>query len=214
MAKAHQWPIRTPLSPQRIEVFLSALREHGVVSWAALAASPHVKTRKGAKGVFYSLRSRDPDFASEWDSAIEEANDRLIISARQRAIEGVSRLRTHKDSLIYVQDPETGENVPITDRVYSDRLMEILLKGGFPDKFVERRLTEHVHHAAPSGWTITKEDLLALTDQEGEQLMAILGKVRNSRRELTHEPGEIIEVEAVEVIEHKPAPLHPWEEAE
>ena len=195
-------PAHQPLTAARREVFLENLREHGVVTWAARAASPNAIDRKGASSSFYTLRARDPGFAAEWDQAIEEANDRLIMEARRRAIEGVPRLRTFKDSLIYVEDEETGERRPITDREYSDRLLEILLKGGFPDRYVERRITEHVNHSRPSGWTITSDDLAALTEDEADQLLGIIRKVRKTRREaLTFDPAEVIDVEAVEVAE-------------
>ena len=46
-----------------------------MVTWAALAVSPHVKDRKGAASSFYSLRRKSVGFAQAWDDAIEEAND-------------------------------------------------------------------------------------------------------------------------------------------
>ena len=201
----------TPLTTARREVFLRELEVHGIVSWASAAASPHAKGNKHGSGTFYALRNRDPGFAEEWDRAVEMANDKLIVEARRRAIEGVPRLRTYKDKLITVTDEETGEERPLEDREYSDRILELLLKGGHPDKFVERRIVESIHHKAPGGWTITKDDLAALSDAEAGQLMAIIAKVRRTRLELTHETGEVIDVtaEAVEVAA-LPA-LQPWE---
>jgi len=190
-------PAHQPLTPARIKVFLDHLREHGVVTWAARAASPNAIDRKGASSSFYALRARDPGFASEWDHALEEANEKLVMEARRRAIDGVPRLRTYKDALIYTTDPETGERRPITDVEYSDRLLEVLLKGGFPDKYVERRITEHVNRPTLSGWTITQEDMAALSNDEADQLLAIVRKVRQARREtLEYRPCEVIDVEA------------------
>ena len=198
-------PAHQPLTPARIKVFLDHLREHGVVTWAARAASPNAYDRKGASSSFYTLRARDPGFAEEWDAAIEEANDRLIIEARRRAIEGVPRLRTFKDQLIKITDPDTGEERPLTDHEYSDRLLEILLKGGFPDRYVERRITKHINRPTPSGWTITREDMIVLSDQEQDQLLQIVSKVRRARREssnmIKHHPAEVIEIEAEPVAE-------------
>ncbi len=114
------------------------------------------------------------------------------------------------------ENPETGEERPLTDHEYSDRLLEILLKGGFPDRYVERRITEHINRPTPSGWTITREDMIVLSDQEQDQLLQIVSKVRRARREssnmIEHHPVEVIEIEVIEVEDAEPA-LHPWEES-
>ena len=202
----------TPLTKARQGVFLRELELHGIVSWASAAASPHAVGDKHGSGTFYALRNRDPGFAEEWDRAVQLANDKLIVEARRRAIEGVPKLRTFKDQLIKITDPETGEERPLEDREYSDRLMELLLKGGHPDRFVERRIVESIHHKAPGGWTITKDDIAALSDHQAEQLMAIIASVRRTRLELTHQPGEVIDAEVIEVAEVVEVPLHPWDE--
>jgi len=189
--KARSLPVaRREVSPERREAFLAQLRDHGVVVWAAIAASPHIDDRKGAASSFYTLRRKDPGFSAEWDDALAEANDKLIIEARKRAIDGVPRLRTFKDQLIYVEDPETGEKRPIVDVEYSDKLLEILLKGGHPDTYVERRLIEHTNRQTAHGWTITSEDLAVLDDRETEALYRIVGKIREARGEIEPDRSE------------------------
>ena len=187
--KARSLPIaRRSVSAPRQEAFLAQLRDHGVVTWAAIAASPHTKDRKGCASSFYTLRRKSADFSAQWDDAISEANDKLIIEARRRAIEGVPRLRTHKDALIYVEDPETGERRPIIDREYSDKLLEILIRGGHPDKYVEKRLVEHVNKQKPSSWTITGADLNCLPDRLRDSLHEIMDAIRVVRGEVDPDP--------------------------
>ena len=206
--KARSLPVaKRDISQQRRKAFLGQLRDHGVVTWAAIASSPHVRDRKGAASSFYALRRRDIGFAAEWDECLEEANDKLIIEARRRAIDGVPKLRTFKDSLIYVTDPETGERRPIVDIEYSDRLMEILLKGGHPDTYVERRLIEHVNK--PNSWQITSADLACLSDRESEMLAGIMATIMESRGEIEPDPmlGRA-EIEAnMKTIEHSPTEI-------
>ena len=75
----------------------------------------------------------------------------------------------------------TADGKPATEKVYSDRLLELLLKSRFPNDFVERRQVEH--HHAPSGWQITAEDLHALSDSQVEQLQTIMETVMVARGE-------------------------------
>ncbi len=187
--KARALPVaKRDISDPRRAVFLDQLRGHGVVVWAAIAASPHVEDRKGAASSFYALRRRSADFSADWDDALAEANDRLIIEARRRAIEGVPRLRTHKDSLIYITDPETGEKRPLVDVEYSDKLLEILIRGGHPDKYIEKRLVEHVNKQKPSSWTITGADLNCLPDRLRDSLHEIMDAIRVARGEVDPDP--------------------------
>ena len=58
----------------------------------------------------------------------------------------------------------------------------------------------HINRPTPSGWTITREDMIVLSDQEQDQLLQIVSKVRRARREssnmVEHQPTEVIEIEA------------------
>lgn len=192
---------KRPVSEARQRVFLEALERTGVVAEASRMASPHAANVKGASGSFYALRRRDPHFATAWDAAQELADAKLLTEARRRAVEGSKRGIFQRG----VQAVDAEGN-PATETVYSDRLLELLLKSRFPNDFVERRQVEHKQ--AVEGWQITGADLYALTERQTEQLQEIMATVMEARGEITREDAllidvsperEVIEVEAVEV---------------
>jgi hypothetical protein len=80
----------------------------------ALRRVPNVSAAARAAGIAkrsaYDWREADSDFAAEWDDAVDESVDNLEQKAWERAED------------------------------QSDKLMEILLKGHRPEKYVERRL--------------------------------------------------------------------------
>lgn len=61
--------------------FLDALRLHGIVTQAALDAGIHRDTA-------YFERSQDPEFAKEWEAALDRGVDMLEDVATKRAYEG------------------------------------------------------------------------------------------------------------------------------
>lgn len=61
--------------------FLDALRVHGIVARAAMEAGIHRDTA-------YFERSQDPEFAKEWEEALDRGVDMLEDVAMQRAFEG------------------------------------------------------------------------------------------------------------------------------
>lgn len=85
------------------ETFIAALRIQPNVSAASRLAG-------FGRSAVYAWRDDDPDFAAEWDEAIEESVDGLESVAWERALDN------------------------------SDRMLEILLKAHRPEKYVERRL--------------------------------------------------------------------------
>ena len=78
----------------------------------------------------YDQRHRDPIFAAEWTEAEEEAADTLEAEAQRRAVEGVLEP-------VFYLGQEVGHI-----RKYSDRLLELLLKGHKPTKFRENLSAE------------------------------------------------------------------------
>ena len=76
------------------------------------------------------LKTQDPDFAVAWDSAVEEATDRLEREARRRALEGT-------EESVYYQGKECGRV-----KRYSDSLMLALLKAERPEKYKDRVANE------------------------------------------------------------------------
>ena len=73
------------LTKARKTEFLRVLRETGIVRRAAAAASPH---GKGSFQTFYDERQRNPEFAAEWDSALDAAIGDVEAALRQSAMEG------------------------------------------------------------------------------------------------------------------------------
>ena len=193
------------VTPARARVFLEHLARCGVVAEAARLASPHALDRKGASGSFHSLRRRDPVFAVAWEEAQEQADAALLIEARRRAVHGTEKGIFQKGARVLDVDPETGKSVPATEKVYSDRLLELLLKSRFPTDFVERKQVEHLQKL--NAWQITAADLVCLSDHESEALASIMATIMAARGD--YEPDPMLgraEIEAnMKVIEHQPA---------
>lgn len=112
------------VTPNARARFLEFLRKTGNVSYSAKEAG-------FARFSFYRLRKKDPDFAADWDDAVEEATDSLELEARRRALQGC-------DKPVY----QKGELVGHV-REYSDHLMVTLLRAHRPEKFRDRIDHEH-----------------------------------------------------------------------
>ena len=95
------------------EAFLDSLRVTGNVSAAARLVGR-------SRASLYRMRRADPDFASAWQDALEEAVDWLELEALRRAVEGIKEDRFSK-----------GEIVGTITR-YSDSLLMFLLKARRP----------------------------------------------------------------------------------
>lgn len=131
---------RTSEKPAWQAAFLSALAVNGNVYAAAKAADC---SRSNA----YETRNADPAFAAAWDSALEEAADRLELEAVRRAHDGVNEPVIHQGQLMGIWVDENGDRtiegapgakmVPLTVKKYSDTLLIFLLKGAKPQKFRE-----------------------------------------------------------------------------
>ena len=73
----------------------------------------------------YNHRHADPEFAEQWDDAIEAAVDRMEEAARIRAVEGVRRG-------VWYQGERVGEELE-----YSDAMLALMLKANRPEKYRE-----------------------------------------------------------------------------
>lgn len=91
-------------------IFLAALREVPVVSRACDAVGIERSTA-------YRAREADEQFAKDWDDAMEVGVDRAEAEAFRRAVEGTEKGVWHQGMLVG------------TERVYSDALMSLVLKG-------------------------------------------------------------------------------------
>lgn len=117
-------PRRTSRTDRAREKFIAVLAEQCNVSEAARAAGIGRTTA-------YEWRESDPTFAALWDEAEQVAADKLEREAWRRAHDGF-------EEPVYYQGDVVG-----TITKYSDRMLEILLKGHRPEKFVDRIKAEH-----------------------------------------------------------------------
>lgn len=111
---------RTKRTDRVKEKFLTVLRQTCNVSEAARSAGIGRRTA-------YEWRDSDEAFAADWEDAEQEAADNLEREAWRRGVEGVDKPVTYQ-----------GE-ITATFKEYSDRMLELLLKGHRPEKYKDRR---------------------------------------------------------------------------
>lgn len=142
----------TPITPERKERFLAALREMPNVTRASSIIGAHRRT-------MHQLKANDPVFAEQWDDAIEDGIANAEAMVHRRAFGGADKPLTHQGQFTYKRDftaidPATGERfaphlapllrdadgnlVPETVKEYSDQLAMFLLKAHRPDRYRER----------------------------------------------------------------------------
>jgi hypothetical protein len=100
--------------------FLEALAECGFAVKACQATGV-------ARSVAYRARASDPEFAMEWDDAIETATETAEVELRRRAVDGI-------DKPIYHQGVKID-----TVKDYSDGLLMFMLSSLRPDKYRQQR---------------------------------------------------------------------------
>ncbi len=86
---------------------------------------------------FYNWKNDDSVFAAQVAEAENDANDTAERALYDRAVLGVEEYVVSNRQVVYHQ----GQ--PLTHRVYSDRLLEVLLKARMPDKYKEKQQIEH-----------------------------------------------------------------------
>jgi len=106
--------------------FIEALRNSGNVTEACRAADV-------SRNWAYERKASNPDFAAQWEAALEIAIDSLEGEAWRRARDGTEEYITCKDGLVLDQ-----EGRPVMQRKYSDTLLVKLLTAHRPDKFKDR----------------------------------------------------------------------------
>ncbi len=110
---------RTKRTPKKVEAFLDGLS-------AGLSVTGACEQAVIGRRTVYEWREQDPDFAANWDAALEAGTDILEDEARRRAVEGV-------EEPVFYQGKPVGQV-----RKYSDVLLIFLLKGRRPEKFKDR----------------------------------------------------------------------------
>ena len=161
---------RPPFSKWR-RPFLEALREFGVVSYAAECAYINRTTA-------YAAKKRNQKFSDEWDEALAEATDKLELEARRRAADGVQRLKFHQGHLIMV--PLIGDDGQV---VYEDALdadgNPVLGKDGQPKRqlvmvpYVEHEYSDTLLIFLLKNWNKEKYgDQMQLSTKDGQPLVS------------------------------------------
>lgn len=108
------------MTAERKQLFLKHLSEHGIVGLAAKHATPLAKHT--ARQSFYAHRADDPEFATAWDQALQDAEDRVYQEMRRRGVEGFEEV------VFGSQGVGMGTGEVGTKIVYSDRMLELYTK--------------------------------------------------------------------------------------
>lgn len=151
---------RQRLTEARKQAFLHALRACGVATRAAREASPGAKG-KGVISTFKDERARDPEFAAEWDAALEEHAGSLVAELYRRATIG---------DAVPIVSP-TGEVVGFKHN-RSDTLLLAAVRAHAPEFTPRTEQTVEqtvVKKSSPSALRLEE-----LTREERAQLKAIL----------------------------------------
>ncbi|HMB75485.1 MAG TPA: hypothetical protein VKN76_03740 [Kiloniellaceae bacterium] len=106
-------------TPKRRARFLEVLSEHAIVGRAAAAAG-------ASRSAFYRWRREDPDFAADWDEAVDLGISALEDEALRRALEGEETPVFHG-----------GKQIGVT-RKLSERLLIFMLKARRPEIYGDR----------------------------------------------------------------------------
>jgi hypothetical protein len=150
------------MTPEVKGTFLHHLRETASAKAAAEATGVSYTTAKRA-------RHEDLDFALAWDDAVSDAYDQMLPEAYRRAMLGPEQPVVQGGRVVGTIDKVTGEEKPLTVRVPSDRLMEVMLKWRMPQAFATRvdvRVTE------PLG--LQPEVLVRMEPEERRALLVLL----------------------------------------
>jgi len=116
----------TKLTQARARAFLVELAQSGNVTGACAVAGVSRKQ-------VYRIKARDKAFGELWDEAIQMAVDTLEAECRRRAVEGVERIKYDRQGKLLQ-----------TERVYSDKLMELLLRAKRPAEYRDKENTLNV----------------------------------------------------------------------
>ncbi len=126
-------------TPEKRVAFLAVLAETGIVAKALEGCGI-------GRSAAYAWRREDPDFAEEWDRALQVGITALEDEVHRRGFLG-------DEQPVYGKDG----NVTGVQRKYSDTLAIFLLKAHHPDKYRER--TELKHAGSIAFGTMTDEEI-------------------------------------------------------
>lgn len=198
-------PIDQSLTPILLRRFIKALAKCGNVTDACRKVRP--KRPSAMRELVKYHRRHDPDFCAAFDEALDDYCDRLEREADRRALEGVSRLKTHRGEAII--DPRTGDFLEETQ--YSDRLLLARLAALRPERYATKRTintridlkAQVLAMISDLGFVVRHADARYLSDEQIEQWRAIKRAVESGREANVydgwHRQVETIEAQAIEV---------------
>jgi hypothetical protein len=128
-------------TPARQAKFLEFLSNWGNVTRAALAVDTN-------RTYIYELRDRVEGFAHLMDEAIMGSREVLEAEAWRRANEGVDEPVVSMGKVVMVA--EDGVMKPLMVNKYSDSLMQMLLRGHYPEKYKDRQSVDLNQKGGPS----------------------------------------------------------------
>lgn len=160
-AKSKRGPGRPKITEAQKRLFLAELEKGRTVQSGCEAGGFH-------RTAAYAHRSRSDLFRQAWDAAYEIGTDRLEEAATSRAFIGSPR-KIYMKVGIYENGKRVGEHIVNAgeDRVYSDRLMEIMLRKRRPQEFREK--VDHTHSGKKGAPPIAFRDV-SVKDLSNEQL--------------------------------------------
>ena len=112
------------------KAFLIAYATCGTITGAAQAAGL-------SRIIHYKWMDENEDYRKAFEEAQAEADDRLIMEARRRAVEGVDVPVIHHGKI--QTQKVNGKRVPITLKKYSDAMLMFLIAGRMP-QYNQKRL--------------------------------------------------------------------------
>lgn len=135
------------VAPKKAE-FIAAFRRNANITESCRLAKLDRRT-------VYLWLDQDPQFKDDFSVAREDATDLLELEARRRAVDGW-------EQPVYQKGAEVGRI-----RLYSDRLMEVLLKGHRPETFKDRQDVNMTARVGPL------QDPRLTADEELEARLAV-----------------------------------------
>lgn len=169
--------MQSKLTERRKQVFLAELARHGIRARAARAASPRASSRYGAIQTFVDERNRDPEFARQWEEAMEIAKADIEAEIYRRAQEGW-------EEPVYAG--KYREKIVGTMTKYSDALLMFRAKRMIPEYRESSQVSVNgrVTHNLDAG--VLGDAVAKVAVQMAESLRAALPA---PLRVIDHEPG-------------------------
>ena len=167
--------VQRPMTPERKALFLEALAATGSPTAAAEAATPWSKSPHGGLSSFKDEKQRDPQFADDWERAVEAAVGKIESEITRRAFTPTRRPVYSKGEFKeYVEE-------------YDNRLLVTLARKMNPDQWIERRQIEHsgsVDHFHKHGHVVVSleaRDVLLLPEDDREAFMGFLQQIAEAK---------------------------------